>query len=183
MIVVVASLLALAVMAWPSRGERMYVTADRAGPSASAVAPVPVEALAGTIQLLAMTLRSGCGVVEALEAVGSRHQDAVGAHLLTVASAMRWGVPDREAWGAVPDVWIPVARAFTLARRAGVPPGDLLLRVAEDLREAERARLETATAKLGVRVVIPLGLAFLPAFILTTVVPIVVAITSDVLRF
>lgn len=183
MIPVVATLVALAVMAWPTRAEPLYSAAAHAGPSGGEVPPTPVDALAGTVHLLAMAMRSGSGVIEALEAVGSRQPDAAGAHLLTVASAMRWGVPDAQAWAAVPDAWAPVARAFTLAGRAGVPPAGLLLRVADDLREAEKARLEAATAKLGVRVVIPLGVAFLPAFVMTTVVPIVVALTTDVVGF
>jgi len=34
---------------------------------------------------------------------------------------------------------------------------------------------------LGVRIVLPLGLVFLPAFVLTTVVPIVLALAHQVL--
>lgn len=178
---VVAVLLALAVLAWPLRSERLRtLAADRARGRAG-VPPSSKATLASTVDLLSMALRSGCGVIEALEAVGCRQPDAAGAHLRSVASALRWGVPDDEAWNAVPSAWSPVARALTLANRAGVPPADLLARAADDLREAERARLEMATAQLGVRVVLPLGLAFLPAFILTTIVPVVVALLGDVL--
>lgn len=180
MTLVVGVLVAIAVTLWPMRGEATRRLAAGSGPRAAIVPPVPAYTLAGTVQLLAMALRSGCGVIEALEAVGRRQPDAAGAHLSSVASALRWGMTDREAWASVPTQWAPVARAFTLSRRAGVPPADILLRVAEDLRRAEKARLELATAQLGVRAVIPLGAAFLPAFILTTVVPIIVAITSDV---
>jgi len=38
-----------------------------------------------------------------------------------------------------------------------------------------------ATATLGIRIVLPLGLAFLPAFVLTTVVPVVLALANQVL--
>lgn len=175
---VVAVLLALAVVAWPPRGSRLRAPGNR---RREGVRPCSTATLAATVDLLAMALRSGCGVIEALEAVGRRQPDAAGAHLLSVASALRWGVPDAEAWRAVPDAWGPVARALSLAGRAGVPPADLLARAADDLRQAERARLELATAQLGVRVVLPLGLAFLPAFIFTTIVPVVVALLGDVL--
>lgn len=176
--VVVAVLLALAALTWPTRAARLPAPGDRRRDGAR---PCSTSTVAATVDLLAMALRSGCGVIEALEAVGRRQPDAAGAHLLSVASALRWGVPDAEAWKAVPDAWAPVARALTLAGRAGVPPADLLARAADDLREAERARLELATAQLGVRVVLPLGLAFLPAFIFTTIVPVVVALLGDVL--
>ncbi|SNV19130.1 Flp pilus assembly protein TadB [Dermatophilus congolensis] len=181
MTLVIATLTALALLAWPTHNRHLQALARHTQTTQNTAPPVGADALAGTVLLLAMTLRSGKGVIESLEAVGTRQHDAIGAHLLSVASALRWGVPDREAWAALPEAWTPVARAFLLARRAGVAPADLLLRVADDLRQAEQARLELATAKLAVRVVLPLGLAFLPAFIFTTVVPIVIAITGDVL--
>jgi pilus assembly protein TadC len=55
-------------------------------------------------------------------------------------------------------------------------------RVAADLRAARRADAEAAAQRLGVLVVLPLGLCFLPAFLLTGVVPVVVAVLGDVLR-
>ena len=132
------------------------------------------------LELLALALRSGCGLVEALEVVGAQVDDIAGAHLRTVAAALRWGLPDDEAWAAVPAAWLPAAQALTLASRAGVAPAELLLAAAADVRRAETQRLEAETARLGVRVVLPLGLTFLPAFILTTVVPVVIALTTDV---
>jgi pilus assembly protein TadC len=41
------------------------------------------------------------------------------------------------------------------------------------------ADVEVAAARLGVRLVVPLGLAYLPAFVLTTVVPVVLALTRS----
>jgi pilus assembly protein TadC len=68
-----------------------------------------------------------------------------------------------------------------MAAAAGVPPAEVLVRAAAEVRRAEQQRLELATATLGVRIVLPLGLAFLPAFVLTTVVPIVLALANQVL--
>jgi len=62
-----------------------------------------------------------------------------------------------------------------------VPPGDALAGAADEVRRREQQRLEVATATLGVRLVLPLGLIFLPAFILTTVVPVVLALARQVL--
>jgi Bacterial type II secretion system protein F domain. len=62
-----------------------------------------------------------------------------------------------------------------------VPPADVLARAAQEVRRAEQQRLEVATATLGIRIVLPLGLAFLPAFVLTTVVPIILALANQVL--
>jgi len=191
-------LAAVAVLAWPSASPvggvvlghaavgDVAVGADATGARTSADAGsartvVPVAEVAGVIDLLALTLRGGVGLVEAMEAVASRVGGPLGLHLQTVAAAGRWGVEDATAWASVPSAWQPAARALRMAATAGVPPADVLVRAAEEVRRTEQQRLEVATATLGVRIVLPLGLAFLPAFLLTTVVPIVLALAHQVL--
>ena len=157
---------------------------SRFGPGAARpVAPraVPVVEVANAIDLLALALRGGVGLLEAVEAVGARLEDPLGAHLLTVAAAQRWGVDSVEAWASVPPAWQPAARALRMAATAGIAPAEVLEQASQEIRRAEEQRLEVATARLGVRVVLPLGLLFLPAFVLTTVVPIVMALAAHVL--
>jgi pilus assembly protein TadC len=198
MSVAVLLLAAAAVLVWPSvhslgpvvrgrgsggadafdeDGSRILGAAD-AGPGR---ASVPVAEVAGVIELLALTLRGGVGLVEAMEAVAARVGGPLGMHLQMVAAAGRWGVEDATAWASVPSAWEPAARALRMAATAGVPPADALVRAAEEVRRGEQQRLEMATATMGVRLVLPLGLAFLPAFVLTTVVPIVLALAQQVL--
>ena len=192
-------LTAVAVLAWPDTRPwpgTPPVTGLAAGPAPSGVdvagagrsaeagsvrAVVPVAEIAGVIDLLALTLRGGIGLVEAMEAVATRVDGPLGLHLQTVAAAGRWGVDEATAWASVPSAWQPAARALRMAATAGVPPADVLVRAAEEVRRAEQQRLEVATETLGVRIVLPLGLAFLPAFVLTTVVPIVLALARQVL--
>jgi len=144
-------------------------------------AKVPAAEVAGVIDLLALTLQSGVGLVEAMEAVATRLGGPLGLHLLTVAAAGRWGVDEATAWANIPSAWQPAARALRMAANAGVPPSEALVRAAQEVRRAEQQRLEVATATLGIRIVLPLGLVFLPAFILTTVVPIVLALAQQLL--
>jgi len=195
--VVVILLTAAAVLAWPGVGPTVASVSamasgsgrPRAGRARSGPGPaagvirsvVPVAEVAGVIDLLALTLRGGVGLVEAMEAVATRVGDPLGLHLRTVAAAGRWGVEDAAAWASVPSAWQPAARALRMAASAGVPPADALAGAADEVRRAEQQRLEVATARLGVRIVLPLGLVFLPAFILTTVVPIVIALAQQVL--
>jgi pilus assembly protein TadC len=185
-------LAAAAVLAWPSAPPVTRVVSDRvvgddpmsaraSGDTGSTRSVVRVAEVAGVIDLLALTLRGGVGLVEAMEAVATRVGGPLGLHLQTVAAAGRWGVDDATAWASVPSAWQPAARALRMAATAGVPPADVLVRAAEEVRRAEQQRLEVATATLGVRIVLPLGLAFLPAFVLTTVVPIVLALAHQVL--
>jgi len=203
MTVVVMMLTAAAVLAWPSAYPISRLALGRASVGGGAVGDgavgdgsaragksvhagssrtvVPAAEVAGVIDLLALTLRGGVGLVEAMEAVATRVGGQLGLHLQTVAAAGRWGVDDATAWASVPSAWQPAARALRMAATAGVPPADVLVRAAEEVRRAEQQRLEVATSTLGIRIVLPLGLAFLPAFVLTTVVPIVLALANQVL--
>lgn len=177
---VAAAVLALAaVVVWPTRAPDRL--AARFLPARPRRRRVPAVRVADAMDLLALVVRSGAGVIEAVEAVGRATPDESGGHLLTVAAAMRWGIDDARAWQAVPRAWEPAAQALALSARLGAAPADLLDRAAADVRRREAARLEEATAALGVRVVLPLGLTFLPAFVLTTVMPVVVALTADIL--
>jgi len=180
-------LAAAAVVVWPSpySGDGNRAAGPRAsGDARDTMTVVPVAEVAGVIDLLALTLRGGVGLVEAMEAmeaVAIRVGGPLGLHLRTVAAAGRWGVEEATAWASVPAAWQPAARALRMAATAGVPPADALAGAADEVRRGEQQRLEVATATLGIRIVLPLGLAFLPAFILTTVVPIVLALAQQVL--
>jgi len=184
-------LIGTAVLVWPPPFSATVVSAGRVrageGPAGSeAIAAggrvaVPVAEVAGVIELLALTLRGGAGLVEAMEAVAARVGGPLGMHLQTVSAAGRWGVSDAAAWASIPSAWQPAARALRMAASAGVPPADALVDAASGLRRAEQQRLEVATQTLGVHIVLPLGLFFLPAFILTTVVPVVLALARQVL--
>jgi len=140
-----------------------------------------VEEVASAMVLLAVALQSGCGVVEAIEQVASVGGDAAARQLGVVAAALRWGVGDTQAWSVVDPTWARTELALRLAARSGVAPSSLLLDGAEDLRSGRLAEVDVAAARVGVRLVLPLGVAFLPAFVLTTVVPVVLALTRQVL--
>jgi len=128
-----------------------------------------------------VALQSGCGVVEAIEQVASVGGDAAARQLGVVAAALRWGVGDTQAWSVVDPTWARTELALRLAARSGVAPSSLLLDGAEDLRSGRLAEVDVAAARVSVRLVLPLGVAFLPAFVLTTVVPVVLALTRQVL--
>jgi pilus assembly protein TadC len=190
--IAVMVLAAVSVLVWPGAYPVIALLPGRAGDGADSLGAgmgddplsrtaVPAAEVAGVIELLALTLRGGVGLVEAMEAVANRVGGPLGLHLKTVAAAGRWGVDDAAAWASVPSAWQPAARALRMATSAGVPPADALVGAAVEVRRAEQQRLEVATATLGVRIVLPLGLLFLPAFILTTVVPLVLALAKAVL--
>ncbi|MEO3937785.1 type II secretion system F family protein [Dermatophilaceae bacterium Soc4.6] len=181
-----AVLVALAVLLLPRRRSAVRVglltsstpDSDR---SPGRLGPLEVDDVAATMVLLAVALRSGCGEVEAIEAVARVSDGTVAAHLRSVSAARRWGVGARLAWTTADPGWTSVARVLAVAARAGIPPSRLLVEASRDQRAAELAALDAAGARVGVLLVAPLGLAFLPAFLLTTVVPLVVALSVQVL--
>ena len=184
MSVMVAVVVGLAVLVAPGRPRSWPLPAPPPGQAATGSplpCPVTLPVVADAVDLLALALRGGVGVVQALDAVAERCTAPVARQLQTVSAGLRWGVDDRQAWAVLPAAWQPAARALRMAASTGTAPADLLHRAADDMRRAEAQRLEVAASRLGVRVVLPLGLAFLPAFALTTVVPVVLALTHQIL--
>lgn len=198
MLAVALCLVGIAVLVWPQRvrpapADLDAADLDAAGPDAaglegtgpgSAVRPQtsdgPDDAMAPTVDaaadalvLCALALRSGLGPVEALEAVAGRVPPAVGRQLRVVASAHRWGQDAATAWSHVGEGWQSASLAWQAAERSGVAPAGVVLAAARRMREQEAARVETAVQRAGVLLVLPLGACFLPGFVGTTVVPVV----------
>lgn len=67
---------------------------------------------------------------------------------------------------------------LALAERAGVPATALLAAEAEELRRAAAAERQERLARLGVTLLIPLGVCILPAFLLLGVVPLVAGVVG-----
>jgi hypothetical protein len=139
------------------------------------------DEVAAAMALLALAYRTGLPTWQVLTAVAQTSRDPVAADLRQVATALQWGASEAVAWASVGPAWAPAARVLSLAHAGGVPPGPLLIAASDDLHRAELDRLEVAAAQVGVRLVAPLGLVLLPAFCLTTVVPLVVALGSQLL--
>ena len=192
----VVAVAALAGALWPDRSDLRRRRALK-GPwkrwSPAGVSPAGVDSrpqvtrratphdVADALALLALVLRSGVGQSEALERVAQVSEGPVAAHLRAVTAAMRWGRPSGEAWAYAPAAWGPAALAWQVAERAGAGPAQLIEEASWRIREREDRRLETAGARAGVRLVLPLGLAFLPAFACTAVIPVVLALGQSVL--
>lgn len=153
----------------------------RAAADAASTRHADEAEVGSALALLALAYRSGLPTWDVLDAVADGLTGAAAADLRQVATALRWGATESEAWGSVGPMWAPAARAVAVAHQAGVPPGPMLLAASDDLRAAELERLEVAAAKVGVRLVAPLGLVLLPAFCLTTVAPLVIALAGDLL--
>jgi hypothetical protein len=143
--------------------------------------PREADEIASAMALLALAYRTGLPTWQVLTVVAQTSADPVASDLRQVATALQWGASETEAWASVGPAWAAAARVVSLAHAGGVPPGPLLTSAADDLHRAELDRLEVAAAQVGVRLVAPLGLVLLPAFCLTSVVPLVVALGGQLL--
>jgi Flp pilus assembly protein TadB len=144
-------------------------------------APTP-EDVALLVDLLAACLAAGVPPADAAEATAAVATGPRGGSLATVAERLRAGAPPHEAWAAwAADAELgPVARACTRAAGSGAAVAAEIGRAAERIRKARAARTERRVAAAGVWIVLPLGLCFLPAFVLVGVVPIAVGLLGRV---
>jgi Flp pilus assembly protein TadB len=172
---VVAGAAVTAGLWWINRSWPAQSHADRL----AAAADLPIA-----VDLLAAALRAGAPPARAVEVVGEALGGPLGRRLVRVGTALRLGARPEEAWA--PLTGVPGAdrlrQAAVRSADSGAAMTGALARLADDLRAVRRARAEAGAQRLGVLVVLPVGLCFLPAFLLTGVVPVVVAVLGDVLR-
>ena len=133
--------------------------------------------------LLATCLSSGAPPADALQTVADAASGPLADRLRQVADALRLGAGPADAWGPVDhgDPLAPLARALIRSDATGAPIAETVTAVADDQRRAARWAAEAAARRAGVLAVGPLALCFLPAFVLTGVVPVIVAVARDVL--
>ena len=72
-----------------------------------------------------------------------------------------------------------VDTVLELSRAAGVPAAELLRSEAEELRRTARASAQERAAALSVKLMLPLGLCVLPAFMVLGVIPLLIAVVSS----
>ena len=178
MIALATVLAALTVLVSPRRGPGRDGAVARHGGERPDCSPPTVDEAAAAVALVAAALRSGIGSVEALEAVSGLDGGPAGRDLAVVAAAHRWGEPADRAWTHVGPGWTSAAVAWHAAQAAGAAPAGLLEAAAARMREAEMLRVEAAVGRAGVLLVLPLGLCFLPGFVGTTVVPVVLRLLT-----
>lgn len=138
------------------------------------------------LDLLAACLAGGSPPAAAVEAVAAAAQGPAGARLSAVAAALAVGSPPAQAWAALgggdsADPLAPAARALARAAEGGAPVAVTVSRLAIEARADTRLRGEEAARRVGVLAVAPLGLCFLPAFVLLGVVPVVVGLAGPLL--
>jgi len=170
MMLVVALALAAACLPWTVR--RVTPRTDEVPDVPDA--PDPVMLLA----LLDAAIGAGAPVPRALQAVGVPVGGTVGDALSTVGGRLTLGAPWSEAVAAAPADLREQLEPLGAAWSTGAAPGPLLRQAADRLVRDRRDLTRVAAARLGVRLVLPLGLCLLPSFVLLGLVPVVLSLAG-----
>ncbi|WP_412540872.1 type II secretion system F family protein [Longispora sp. K20-0274] len=182
---------ALLVGGWPglALGVPVGVAAGRAVAALEPAARrrIRVRVLADApfaADLLSAVLRSGAAPSGAAGAVGAVLGGPLGDRLTRVAADLRAGRAPADAWAPLADT-PPGARIAAAAVRSSESGGAFavgLERLALELRAEQNAAATAAVHRVGVFIVLPLGLCFLPAFVLAGLGPVVFTIFGQFLR-
>ena len=141
------------------------------------------------LDLAAAALGSGASVPGCLEALGR----AVGEEaLVVVGRALLLGASWEAAWQAPDHPGAAEARRWRCRRQGletslrpgwedGASPAPLLAARAAALRAGRQAADREAAERLAVRLVLPLGVCHLPAFLMLGIAPVVLSVGTDML--
>ncbi|BCJ32714.1 hypothetical protein Athai_02170 [Actinocatenispora thailandica] len=135
------------------------------------------------LDLLASALAAGAPTAAATRAVGAALGGPLGERLAQSGRALALGGAPDTAW--LPVRGLPGGERLADAAIRGADSGAGLARVfgrvAADLRANERHQQEAAVQRASVLLVLPLGLCFLPAFVVGGLVPVVASTLGAVL--
>ncbi|MCT9869005.1 type II secretion system F family protein [Paenarthrobacter aurescens] len=130
------------------------------------------------LELVASMLDAGAGIGRALELICRCASPPIRQSLRPVVAALALGADWETAWRTPIKHTAEVVRlkeALAFAALTGAPSASILYaQAARERREQFRAA-EKRAAALGVKLVVPLGLCSLPAFICLGIVPVLIA--------
>lgn len=125
--------------------------------------------------ILGAAIASGASIPAALGAVGRAVPGEHGAQFVRVAATLRLGGDWHSAWAQAEERYQALARALQPAWEDGVAPGALLTQAAARIRRRRTEASREAASRLGVHLVLPMGLCWLPAFVLLGLAPVVLS--------
>ena len=133
------------------------------------------------VELLAHAVAAGCDIASALQLVSAAIGEPWQARLEPSLHALNLGQPPSVVWGGLERDPQAAGLGRTLARShaTGVPVADALRRLAGDLREDADLAAHAHARTIEVRAAVPLGVCFLPAFVLLGVIPLVAGILGN----
>lgn len=133
------------------------------------------------LDLLAALLASGVSLERGLLQLAQISAKEIRGGLAAVGGALALGASWAAAWRvtlrpASEDPLSQLERSTRFIALTGAPSATLLRAEAARLRQAEHRDLQLRAASLGVKLVLPMGLCALPAFMFLGVVPVLISL-------
>ncbi|VXC03977.1 Bacterial type II secretion system F domain protein [Arthrobacter sp. 9AX] len=144
--------------------------------------PDGLQDTAMMLELVAAMLDAGSGIGRSLDLVSASASVQYRESLRPVVSALAIGADWETAWRSsavrLPAI-LELRDALGFAALTGAPSSAILYAQAARLRRERFRAAEKRAASLGVKLVVPLGLCSLPAFICLGVVPVLLALVPS----
>lgn len=175
----VASAMFAALGLWAASARRCDMARLRRGMVADG--HEPWEAL--VLHMLIAALEQGASIPRALQSVGGVCGGAIGMRLVSAAHALHRGARWRDSWprpdSAVSEGIVAlIAAALEPSWEHGDAAVARLAAAIDQMDERDRSSIEQSASRLSVRLLLPIGLCFLPAFVLIGVIPSIVSLTA-----
>jgi len=136
------------------------------------------------VDLMAACLAAGlsppAAVDQIVDALQQPAQEPMRAELRSLSARLRLGVDPVTVWRDLardPQLG-GLGRSMARAVESGASVAEAMHRLADDLRQRDRAEVEARARAVGVKAAVPLGVCLLPAFVLVGVVPLVAGAVS-----
>lgn len=169
MVFITVLIMAITAIAFtPKLGTVLHETKDENSPA------LPSLDSAMILDLTCAVISAGASVPSALMALDTAlAEEKEEAGLGRVAHLLLMGAQWDEAWEGVQERFEPLRDSLAPAWLSGASPVPLLERSAASLRQSRERVAREAASELGSKLVLPLGICFLPAFVLFGVIPVV----------
>ncbi len=134
-------------------------------------------------ELIALSLESGLSLVESIEVSSEVVGEPVKPLAIEATGQLRLGAPPRDAfssWHQVPALQ-PIANTIGNSIETGAQSSAALRSTALRLRRSRTNQVRRQVQAVGVRAALPIGLCFLPSFILGAVFPIAAQLFTSLL--
>ncbi|MBI4728754.1 MAG: type II secretion system F family protein [Acidobacteria bacterium] len=138
------------------------------------------RALADVLDLMVACVLAGMSPERALRLIAPAEEGRLGEAIRAAVGTLDLGAPRAEAYAILAEraggrEAARLAACLERAERFGTPVSRALGSHARDVRARARAEAEAEARTAPVRLLFPLGLCFLPAFVLLTIVPLVLS--------
>lgn len=136
------------------------------------------------LEMIAVAIRQGASIPRALLSIGELLDDSQGQYLRHVGKSLNSGYTWHDAWmdfsddGTLQEEMRVVCDALEDSWLSGSSPLGRLQSASDGVAAFERSQIEQGASRLSVKLLIPTGLCFLPAFICIGVIPSIASFMS-----